>query len=95
MGTHRGPEWPKSHWCPLRALWGPLGVQCIYIYKVVASVCLSVCLYLHNLSLGGRRQKPIGALNSAGIGEGAKPKKFKILSSKIGEVWKELKMMKI
>jgi hypothetical protein len=40
------------------------------------SVCLFVCLYSHNSSLGGRRQKPIGALNSAGIGEGAKLQKF-------------------
>ena len=31
-----------------------------------------VCLYSHNSSLGGRRQKPIGALNSARIGEDAK-----------------------
>jgi hypothetical protein len=49
-------------------------------------------LYSHNSSLGGRRQKTIGALNSAGIGEGAKQKKkIKNFSSKIGEVWKELK----
>jgi hypothetical protein len=33
-------------------------------------------------------------LNSARIGEGAKPKKFKKISSKIVEVWKELKKMK-
>jgi hypothetical protein len=30
-------------------------------------------------------------LNSAKIGEGAKPKKFKKFYSKIVEVWKELK----
>jgi hypothetical protein len=51
----------------------------------------SICLYSHNSSLGGRTQKPIGALNSAGIGEGAKIKKFKKISSQTGEVWKELK----
>jgi hypothetical protein len=39
-------------------------------------VCLYVCLYSHNSSLGGRRSKPIGALNSAGIGEGAELKKI-------------------
>ena len=61
-------------------------VTCMYIYKVVASVCLFVCLsvclsvcmfvcfYSHNSSLGARRQKSIGALNSAGIGEGVKLK---------------------
>jgi hypothetical protein len=38
-----------------------------------------------------RRQKPIDAFNSARIGEGAKPKKFKDFSSKISEVWKKLK----
>ena len=36
----------------------------------------------------------IGALNSAMIGEGAKPKKLKNISSKIVEVWKELKNSK-
>jgi hypothetical protein len=36
-------------------------------------------LYSHNSSLGGRRQKPISALNSAGIGEGAKQKKIQNL----------------
>jgi hypothetical protein len=46
----------------------------------------------YKLSLGCLRQKPIGALNSARIGEGAKQKKFKTFSSKIGEVWKELKI---
>jgi hypothetical protein len=35
---------------------------------------------IHNSSLGVRRQKPIDALNSAGIGEGAKQKKFKNFS---------------
>jgi hypothetical protein len=39
-----------------------------------------------------RRQKPIGALNSARIREGANPKNFKNISSKIGEIWKELKI---
>jgi hypothetical protein len=35
----------------------------------------------------------IGELNSARIGEGAKPKKnSKIFPQKIGEVWKELKI---
>jgi hypothetical protein len=38
------------------------------------------------------RQKPIGALNSARIGERVKPKKIKNVSSKIGEVWKDLKI---
>jgi hypothetical protein len=42
-------------------------------------------------SLGGRRQKPIGALNSARIGEDAKPKIFQHFFKKIGEFWKELK----
>ena len=36
----------------------------------------SVCLYSHNSSPGGRRQKTIGALNSAEIGEGAKLQKI-------------------
>jgi hypothetical protein len=34
-------------------------------------------------------------LNTARIGEDAKPKNFKKFSSKIGEVLKELKMMKM
>jgi hypothetical protein len=38
-------------------------------------VHLSVYLFSHNSSLDGRRQKLISPLNSAGIGEGAKPKK--------------------
>jgi hypothetical protein len=38
-------------------------------------VCLSVRPYSHNSRLGGRRQKPIGELNSSGIGEGAKQNK--------------------
>jgi hypothetical protein len=42
-------------------------------------------------SLGGRGQKLIDALNSGRIGGDAKPKNFKVFSSKIGEVWKELK----
>jgi hypothetical protein len=42
-------------------------------------------------SLGGIRQNPIGALNSARIGEGAKSKQLKNISSKIVEVWIELK----
>jgi hypothetical protein len=54
-----------------------------------------VCLYSHNSSPGGRRQKTIGALNSAEIGEGAKLQKFQKNFKKIGEVRKELKMMKI
>jgi hypothetical protein len=33
-----------------------------------------VCFYSHNSSLGAHRQKSIGALNSAGIGEGVKLK---------------------
>jgi hypothetical protein len=37
-------------------------------------VHLSVYLFSYNSSLAGRRQKLIGALNSAGIGEGAKLK---------------------
>jgi hypothetical protein len=32
--------------------------------------------------MGGLRQKPISVLNSARIGEGAKPKKFKKRSGK-------------
>jgi hypothetical protein len=43
-------------------------------------------------SLGGRRQKPIGLLNSARIEKEAKPEKIQFFSSKIGEVWKELKI---
>ena len=50
-----------------------------------------VCLYSHNSSLDSHRQKPIGALNSAGIGEGARVKKFQKNFKKIGEVWKQLK----
>jgi hypothetical protein len=38
-----------------------------------------------------RRQKTIGAFNSARIGEAAKLKKFQNFFQKIGEVWKELK----
>jgi hypothetical protein len=38
------------------------------------------------------RQKPIGALNSTRIGRVLGPKNFKKFSSKIGEVWKELKI---
>jgi hypothetical protein len=38
------------------------------------------------------RQKPIGALNSARIGEELSQKNFKNFSKKIGEVWKELKI---
>jgi hypothetical protein len=38
------------------------------------------------------RQKQIGVLNSGRIGEGAESKNFKIVSSKIGEVLKELKI---
>jgi hypothetical protein len=63
-------------------------------------VChLSVCFPCHPKALQKAikpktclRQKPIGALNSARIGKGTKPKKFKKFSSKIGEVWKELKI---
>jgi hypothetical protein len=40
-------------------------------------------------TLGGRGPKLIGALNLARIGEDAEPKFHN--SSKIGEVWKELK----
>jgi hypothetical protein len=43
-------------------------------------------------SLGCLRQKPIGALNSARTGGDVKPKIFFKFSSKIGEVWKELKI---
>jgi hypothetical protein len=44
-------------------------------------------------SLGCLRQKPIGASNSARIKEDVKPKKFeRNFSSKIGEVWKKLKI---
>jgi hypothetical protein len=43
---------------------------------------VSVCLYSHKSSLGGRRQKPIGELNSTGNGEGAKPNKFQNVSLK-------------
>jgi hypothetical protein len=37
----------------------------------------------------------MGALNSERIGENTNPKKFKNFFSKIGEVWKELKMIQI
>jgi hypothetical protein len=63
----------------------------IYKDKVVASVHLSVYLFSHNSSLDGRRQKLIGALNSAGIGEGAKPKKSSKIFPRKLLVWKELK----
>jgi hypothetical protein len=44
-------------------------------------------------SLGGLRQKLIGALNSTRIGGDVNQAKinFKMFSYKIGEVWKELK----
>jgi hypothetical protein len=41
---------------------------------------------LHNASLGGHRQKPIGALNAAWIGEGANKAKKNFIFLKIGEV---------
>ena len=44
------------------------------LYIKRSSVCMYVCFYSHNSSLGGHRQKPIGALNSVWIGEEAKPK---------------------
>jgi hypothetical protein len=43
-------------------------------------------------SLGCLTQKPIGALNLARIRGDVKQKNFYNFSSKIGEVWKELKI---
>jgi hypothetical protein len=54
---------------------------------------VSVRPYSHNSSLGGRRQKPIGAMNSAGIGEGAKPKQIsKFFPQKLVRSGKSYKM---
>jgi hypothetical protein len=43
-------------------------------------------------SVGCLSQKQIGSLNLAGIEGDVKPKIFLKFSSKIGEVWKELKI---
>jgi hypothetical protein len=64
-------------------------------------VCrLSVCFPCHPKDLQMaihpktcRRQKLIGALNSARIREELSQTNFKSFSSKIGEVWKELKKL--
>jgi hypothetical protein len=45
----------------------------------------------YKLSLGGRRQKPIGALNSPRIGEKVEPKSFQnCCLERSVKVWKEL-----
>jgi hypothetical protein len=75
----------------------------IYIYKVVVVVVvvclyvfLSVYMYSHNSDLDGRRQKVMGALNSDGIGEGAKLNKIsKSFPLKLMRSGKSSKMMKI
>ena len=46
-----------------------------------------VCVFSHNSSLGGHRQKPIGALNSVWIGEEARSKTFGRLWAVLGRFW--------
>jgi hypothetical protein len=68
--------------------------------SVVCRLSSSVCFPCHPKALQmaihpktRRKQKPIGALNSARIGEGAKPKKIEnIFTKKIDIVWKELEI---
>ena len=53
-------------------------------------------MYSHNSDLDGRRQKVMGALNSDGIGEGAKLNKIsKNFPLKLMRSGKSSKMMKI
>jgi hypothetical protein len=58
-------------------------------YRIHLSSEFFLC---HSKTKTRRRQKPIGALNSARIGEEVKLKNFKNFFSTIGEVWKELKI---